>query len=98
MQVFEDHTALEEFCKRNGVKSLSLFGSTLKGTATPDSDVDILVAFDETATPSLLDMVRMEIELSELIGGRKVDLRTANDLSRYFRDEVLASAVLQYAA
>jgi predicted nucleotidyltransferase len=98
MQVFEDRIALEAFCKRNGVKSLSLFGSTLKGDATPESDVDILVVFEETARPSLLDIVQMEMELSELVGGRKVDLRTANDLSRYFRDEVLASAVLQYAA
>ncbi|MDB5554349.1 MAG: polymerase beta domain protein region [Rhizobium sp.] len=98
MQVFEDPAALEEFCKRNGIKTLSVFGSTLKGTATPQSDVDLLVAFEPTAKPSLLDLVRMELELSELIGGKKVDLRTAGDLSRYFRDDVVTSAVVQYAA
>lgn len=98
MQVFKDKIALAAFCKRHGVKSLSLFGSTLKGTATPESDFDILVAFDESARPSLLDMVQMELELSDLLAGKKVDLRTANDLSQYFRDDVMASAVLQYAA
>jgi len=98
MQVFEDRIALEAFCRRHMIKSLSLFGSTLKGTATPESDVDLLVAFEEAAKPSLLDLVQMEIELSELVGGKKVDLRTANDLSRYFRDEVVASAVVQYTA
>lgn len=98
MQVFEDRTALEAFCKRNEIKSLSLFGSTLKGTATPQSDVDLLVVFEEAAKPSLLDVVRMEFELSELLGGKKVDLRTAQDLSRYFRDDVVTSAVVQYAA
>ena len=98
MQVFEDKIGLAAVCKRHGVKSLSLFGSTLKGTATPESDVDILVAFDESARPSLLDMVQMELELTDLLGGKKVDLRTANDLSHYFREDVVASAVLQYAA
>jgi predicted nucleotidyltransferase len=98
MQVFEDRVALEAICKRHGIKSLSLFGSTLKGTATPDSDIDILVVFEATAKPSYFDLAQIEIELSELVDGRKVDLRTANELSRYFRDEVVTSAVLQYAA
>ena len=98
MQVFEDQVALAEICKRHGIKSLSLFGSTLKGKATPDSDVDILVVFEATAKPSYLDMAQIEIELSPLVGGKKVDLRTVNELSRYFRDEVVTSAVVQYAA
>jgi hypothetical protein len=47
---------------------------------------------------SLFDMARIELELSGLLGGRKVDLRTAQDLSRYFRDEVVRSAEPQYVA
>jgi predicted nucleotidyltransferase len=89
---------LKRFYKRNGVKSLSLFGSTMKGTSTPQSDIDLLVAFEESATPTLLDLARMEFELSGLLEGRKVDLRTAKELSRYFRDKVVATAVQQYAA
>jgi len=89
---------LAEFCKRNRVRKLSLFGSALKGELRKDSDIDLLVEFhsDETA-PSLLDLARMERELSKLLRGRKVDLRTPGELSRYFRDEVLATASVQYA-
>ena len=77
---------------------MSLFGSTLKGTSRPDSDVDLLVEFEPDATPGLLTMARIEIELSELLGGRKVDLRTAGDLSRYFRDDVVRTAEAQFEA
>jgi predicted nucleotidyltransferase len=69
----------------------------LKGTAGPDSDIDLLVEFLPDATPTLLDMVDMERELSELLGGVKVDLRTPEDLSRYFRDQVVSTAEVQYA-
>ncbi len=58
------------------------FGSTLKGTARPDSDIDLLVEFEPGARTTFLDMAQIEIELSHLLGGRKVDLRTAEDLSR----------------
>ena len=90
---------LAEFCKRNRIRKLSLFGSALKGELRKDSDIDLLVEFhsDETV-PSLLDLARMERDLSKLLGGRKVDLRTPNELSRYFRDEVLSTASVQYAA
>jgi uncharacterized protein len=89
---------IADFCKRNRIRKLSLFGSALKGELRKDSDIDLLVEFhsDETA-PSLLDLARMERELSKLLGGRKVDLRTPNELSRYFRDEVLSTASVQYA-
>jgi predicted nucleotidyltransferase len=62
---------------------LSLFGSTLKGTAGPDSDIDLLVEFERDAKPGLLDLANIENELSNLLGGRRVDLRTPEDLSRY---------------
>ncbi|MGE0386744.1 MAG: nucleotidyltransferase family protein [Gammaproteobacteria bacterium] len=89
---------LAELCRRHRICKLSLFGSTLKGTARPDSDVDLLVEFDAGARTTLLDMAQIEIELSQLLGGRKVDLRTAEDLSRYFRDEVVRTAEPQYVA
>jgi len=72
--------------------------SALKGTNRPDSDVDLLVEFEPDARPTLLTMAQIELELSPLLGGRKVDLRTAQDLSRYFRDEVVQAAQVQYEA
>jgi predicted nucleotidyltransferase len=90
--------ALAELCGRHRIRKLSLFGSLLKGTARPDSDVDLLAEFEPGARPTLLDMAQMEIELSSLLGGRKVDLRTPQDLSRHFRDEVVRTAEPQYVA
>ena len=60
--------------------------------------MDLLVEFEPGATPTLLDMARIEEELSSLVGGRRVDLRTPRDLSRYFREEVLREAEVQYVA
>ena len=89
---------LEEFCQRHNIRRLALFGSVLHGTAKPDSDIDLLVEFLPGMEPGLIGLSAMDVELSHLYGGRKVDLRTANDLSRYFRDEVVSTALLQYAA
>jgi uncharacterized protein len=89
---------LARFCRTNLIQKLSLFGSVLKGTARPDSDVDLLIEFAPEARPSLLDLARMEFELSALLGGRRVDLRTAGELSRHFRDEVVREAEVQYVA
>ncbi|MFN0166054.1 MAG: nucleotidyltransferase family protein [Bryobacteraceae bacterium] len=86
---------ITEFCRRNHIRKLSLFGSVLTPRFRPDSDVDVLVEFDPDQLPGLFRVARMERELSEALG-RKVDLRTPEDLSRYFRDEVVASAVVQY--
>lgn len=88
---------LVEFCRRNHIRRLSVFGSALRGQLQPDSDIDLLVEFEPDNTPGLFSIVRMEMELSEVLG-RKVDLRTAEDLSQYFRDEVLQNAELQYQA
>ena len=93
-----DPDALAALCRRHHIRKLSLFGSQLKGTARPDSDVDLLVEFLPGSRTTLLDMAQIEIELSPLLGGRKVDLRTAQDLSRYFRDEVVRTAEPQYVA
>ena len=63
----------------------------------PDSDLDVLVEFEDGHTPGLLDIARIEREPSDILGGRKVDLRTPEDLRCYFRKEVLARAEVQYA-
>jgi len=76
---------------------LALFGSALREDFSEESDVDMLVEFEPGHTPGLLGMARLERELSHILGGRKVDLRTPEDLSRYFRDEVLRKAEVQYA-
>ena len=86
---------IEEFCRKNHVRKLALFGSVLRDDFRPDSDIDVLVEFEPGKVPGLLGLARMERELAELIGF-KVDLRTDGDLSRYFRQEVLASAEVQY--
>ena len=88
---------IADFCKRNRIRKLSLFGSALKGKLRKDGDIDLPVEFQPGGAPSLLDLARMERDLSTLLDGRKVDLRTPNELSRYFRDEVLSTATVQYA-
>jgi predicted nucleotidyltransferase len=85
------------FCRRHGVKRLAVFGSILRDDFGPDSDVDVLVEFEPDRTPGLFGFAGMQLELAGLLG-RRVDLRTPEDLSRYFRDEVLREAVVQYAA
>ena len=98
MNVFRDAAALQAVCRRYRIRRLSLFGSTLKGTDRPDSDLDLLVEFEAGAKPSLFTMAEIELQLSPLLRDRKVDLRTAEDLSRYFRDEVVRTAEVQYEA
>jgi predicted nucleotidyltransferase len=92
-----DADALARFCMLHGILRLALFGSTLKGTAKPGSDVDLLVEFEPGQEPGLMALAEMEAELSVMLRGRSVDLRTPQDLSRYFRDEVLRTAEVQYA-
>ena len=94
-----DTDAIARFCRRNRIAKLSLFGSVLRDDFGPDSDIDFLVEFEPNAAIDLFDMARMEIELAALLGvNRKVDLRTPEDLSRYFRQHVIDTAELQYAA
>ncbi len=83
------HQRIAEFCRRYHIRKLALFGSALRGDFRPDSDIDILVDFDPKHVPGLIRLAAIERELSSLLGGRKVDLRTPQDLSRYFRDEVV---------
>ena len=89
--------AMASFCAAHGVKRLALFGSVLGERFTEQSDLDVLVEFDAGRTPGMLSMAAMELELGALVG-RRVDLRTYGDLSRYFRDRVAAEARPIYAA
>jgi predicted nucleotidyltransferase len=84
------------FCQLHGIRRLAIFGSALREDFRPDSDIDVLVDFESDHTPSLLGMARLERELSPLFSGRKVDLRTPEDLSRYFREDVIDEAEVQY--
>jgi predicted nucleotidyltransferase len=88
---------LTAFCRDHGIRRLAIFGSALREDLRPDSDIDVLVEFEPDRLPSLFGMARMERELSPLFGGRKVDLRTPEDLSRYFRQAVIEEAEVQYA-
>jgi predicted nucleotidyltransferase len=85
------------FCRRHHIRRLAFFGSVLREDFRADSDIDVLVEFERGHVPGFFGLVDMECELSGLFGGRKVDLRTPQDLSRYFRDQVLAGAQVQYA-
>lgn len=95
---------IAEICRRYGVSRLSLFGSILREPTPeggygfrPTSDVDMLVEFSPSASPTLFSLAKMEGDLTGAIG-REVDLRTAGELSRYFRDEVVATARMLHAA
>lgn len=88
---------IAEFCQKNHIKKLSLFGSVLKGIDNENSDIDILVEFDKDHVPGLLNFVRIERELSIILGDKKVDLRTPDMLSKYFKNEVVSSARVEYA-
>ena len=85
------------FCREWHIRRLAVFGSALRSDFQPDSDIDWLVEFEPEHIPGLFGIARMERELSNLCAGRKVDLRTLEDLSRYFRQQVLEEAEVQYA-
>jgi uncharacterized protein len=92
-----DKGRIADFCRKHHLTKLALFGSVLTDRFGPDSDVDVLFEYDQQHIPSLFEVVRMERELSEILG-YKADMRTAEDLSKYFRDEVVRAALVQYAA
>ena len=96
-QVSISRERLADFCQKHGIKRLAIYGSALREDFRPDSDIDVLVEFEADRIPGLLGVAGMEIELSGLFSGRKVDLRTPEDLSPYFRQEVMDAAEVQYA-
>ena len=87
--------ALRAFCEKHHICTLKLFGSALRDDFTPESDIDLLVEFEPEVRMGLFGFHDVEAELSELLG-RKVDLNTADSLSKYFREEVLAEAETLY--
>lgn len=89
--------SISDFCHRSHIRMLAFFGSVLRSDFGPESDVDVLVEFEPGHVPGFIRLAGMERELSEILG-RRADMRTAEELSRYFRDEVIAEAEVQYAA
>ena len=87
---------IADFCRRHHIRKLALFGSVLRDDFRPESDVDMLVEFEPDHVVGFIRLAGMERELSGLLG-RQVDLRTAEDLSRHFREEVVRSSVVAYA-
>ena len=89
--------AVTGLCRRHHIRKLAFFGSVLRDDFGPNSDIDVLIEFDPRYEPGFFRLFDIEQELSAVLGGRKVDLRTPQDLSRYFRDEVIAGAQVCYA-
>ena len=87
---------IREFCERHYIRRLAIFGSVLRDDFGPESDVDVLVDFVPGHTPGFFKLFEMEEELSGLLGGHKAEMPTPEDLSRYFRDKVVAQAEVQY--
>jgi uncharacterized protein len=93
-----DRESLAALCRRQGIRRLALFGSASRGEEGSDSDIDFLVEFEPGQTPGLIRLASLEMEFGRLLGGREVELRTYEDLSRFFRDEVQATATPIYDA
>lgn len=89
--------ALRQFCERNHVARLALFGSVLRDDFRPDSDIDVLIEFLPNHVPGYIGLAGMQFQLQDILG-REVDLRTAPEMSRFFRDQVQAEAEVLYAA
>ena len=85
------------FCRRHHIRKLALFGSVLRDDFRPDSDIDVLAEFEPGHVPGFIRPAGTESELSEILGGRKVDTNTPMGLSPYSRDEVLAESEILYA-
>lgn len=96
-QIEIPQSMIEDLCRRNGIRKLSLFGSVLTGRFSLASDVDVLVEFRPGTRVGFFRLAEIEEQLSQLLAGRRVDLRTPMDLSRHFRDEVVRDALIVYA-
>jgi predicted nucleotidyltransferase len=88
---------IADFCRANRIRRLALFGSVLRDDFTASSDVDVLIEFDAGARVGMIRLAKLEMELSQLLG-RKVDLNTRGFLSKYYRDQILSEAEVQYDA
>ena len=97
LQIDIDAEGLAAFCRRGGIRRLSFFGSVLREDFGPESDIDVLVEFAPDAGIGLFEFVDLQRELGELLG-RDVDLHTPASLSHFFREGVVDSAEVAYAA
>ncbi len=95
-QITVPREQIAAICQRYHIRTLALFGSVLREDFAPNSDVDVLIEFEPGKTPGFFTIARIARELAPLLGGREVDLRTPQDLSQYFRDEVVDSAFPVY--
>ncbi|MBA4379536.1 MAG: nucleotidyltransferase [Anaerolinea sp.] len=86
---------IAEFCRRNHIRKLALFGSVLRDDFRPDSDVDVLVEFEPGKMPGFA-FITMQDELSEILGGRQVDLVTPKFLNHRIREKVEKEASVAY--
>ncbi len=93
-----DKNQLESFCQRHKIRKLSVFGSALRPDFNEQSDLDILVEFETDAVPGFLGLARLQGQLADLLGYDKIDLRTPEDLSSQFRQQVLELAEVQYVS
>ena len=90
-----DRSALVEFCRRHHIRRLSLFGSAIREDFRADSDVDVLVEYEPGRAPGW-EVVDMEEELSQMFGGRRIDLVNRKYLNPRLRARILASEVVQF--
>jgi len=97
-QIEVPRAAVAEFCRKHGLAQLSLFGSVLGARFGPSSDLDVLIEFETGREVGFLALAQMEAELSGILGGRRVDMRTPADLSRHFREQVLREAETVFAS
>ena len=88
---------IAKVCQRNGIRKLALFGSVLTDRFSESSDIDVLVEFRPDSHVGFFRLADIESDLSRLLGGRRVDLRTPMDLSRHFREQVVRDALAVYA-
>ena len=91
-----DRASLAALCRRHHIRTLSLFGSVLRPSFDPESDVDVLVEFEPNHVPGFLALHEIETDLSKLMGGRKVDLVTKRSLHHRLRDHILATAQVEF--
>ncbi len=94
---FPDRQTLSSFCRRHHIRRLALFGSAARGELRPESDIDLLVEFDPLHRPGMIAIHEVEIELSQLFGGRRIDLVNPKYLNPRIRERVLSEAEVQFA-
>jgi len=97
LQVTIPRDKIADFCRRNQVRRLDIFGSVLREDFEPDSDVDVLVEFEPEAQVGFMALSRMQRELATILG-RPVDLVLREGLKPRIREAVLSSAEVIYAA